>query len=164
MNQLNSTVWKNKQPIKKKPLTEEQKEKYKARRRVANRDASYAQAQKDWRNRYFSDPQKNLARAIRRRLYMARKAECKTGKTLDHLGCSWAELKIHLEKQFQPGMNWDNYGQGGWHIDHIQPLCAFDLTKEEHLKIACHYSNLRPLWQHENIAKIQEDIKYSKKW
>lgn len=169
---LNGKVWESQRrqdrlagkKIQRKPISEEQKEQYKQRRRVGNRGPEYAVAQKEWRTKYYSDPQKNLARVVRRRLYMARKAECKTGKTLEYLGCSWAELKLHLEAQFQPGMSWENYGKGGWHIDHIQPLCAFDLTQEEHLKIVCHYSNLRPLWQQENIAKIQEDIKQRRAW
>jgi len=167
-NYLNRFVWKSTREDlraqhrlnRKKKTIEEQREKERARRRVANRGPEYAAAQKAWREKYYSDPQKNLARAVRRRLYMARKVECKTGKTLEYLGCSWQELKQHLESQFKLGMTWDNYGQGGWHIDHIKPLCAFDLTKEEHLKIVCHYTNLRPLWQHENIAKIQEDLTY----
>lgn len=164
-NSLNSEIWhstrrelrRNKIRVETRPTTEEQKQKARERRRVANRGPEYAAAQKAWRDKYYSDPQKNLARAIRRRLYMARKAQCKSGKTLEHLGCSWAELKLHLESQFQEGMTWDNYGQGGWHIDHIQPLCAFDLTREEDLRIVCHYSNLRPLWQCDNIAKIVQD-------
>ncbi len=164
-NHLNGKVWESKRrqdrltgiKIKVKLTSEEQKEKARARRRVSNRGPEYVVAQKEWRNKYYSDPQKNLARAIRRRLYMARKAQCKSGKTLEHLGCSWAELKLHLESQFQEGMTWDNYGQGGWHIDHIQPLCAFDLTSEEDLRIVCHYSNLRPLWQCDNLAKIVQD-------
>lgn len=167
LNYLNKHVWKNTQKelgIRKKYThTEEQKERYKLRRRVGNRGPEYALAQKAWRAQYFSNPQKNLARAVRRRLYMARKARCRTGKTLEYLGCSWAELRTHLESQFKPGMTWENYGITGWHIDHIIPLCAFDLTKEEDLRKACHYTNLRPLWAHENIAKIQQDVKKKKK-
>lgn len=168
---LSNNSWKNTRKEKRelakvnkpKELTiEEKKELNKIRRRVANRGPDYAKAQREQRARYYSDPQKNLARVIRRRLYMARKAGTKKGKTLEYLGCSWAELKLHLESLFKPGMTWDNYGQGGWHIDHIKPLCAFDLTNQEDLKIVCHYTNLQPLWQHENIAKIQQDIQCRK--
>ena len=142
-----------------KPPPQKKKEKEKARRRVANRGPEYALAQKLWRQKYYADPQRNLAKAIRRRLYMAYKSKSKTGKTLEYLGCSWAELKLHLETQFQPGMTWENHGVNGWHIDHIIPLCAVDLENEEEVKKVCHYKNLRPLWARENIAKIQQDIK-----
>jgi len=168
-NKLTNTVWKDsrrelrelKKENKIKLTPEQHKQKEKERRRVSNRGPEYAAAQKVWRKKYFSNPQKNLARAIRRRLYMAYRAQSKTGKTLEYLGCSWQELKQHLESQFKPGMTWENYGVNGWHIDHIKPLCGFDLINPEHLKIVCHYSNLRPLWAQENIAKIQTDVRFS---
>jgi len=30
------------------------------------------------------------------------------------------------------------------HIDHIKPLCGFDLTNPEHLKIVCHFEQIQP--------------------
>jgi len=76
-----------------------------------------------------------------------------TGK---YLGCTNKELKEIIEKQFTPQMNWGNYGVFGWHIDHIIPLAAFDLTKEEHKQVALHHSNLRPLWWEKNISKADQ--------
>lgn len=75
----------------------------------------------------------------------------KTLRTCDLIGCTWAALSKHLEAQFQPGMSWDNMGQ--WHIDHIRPLAAFDLTDIEQMKTACHYTNLQPLWAFDNLSK-----------
>jgi len=69
------------------------------------------------------------------------------------IGCSSLALKAHLESLFQPGMTWDNYGLYGWHVDHIIPLSHFDLTNAEEFKIACHYTNLQPLWAKDNIEK-----------
>lgn len=68
------------------------------------------------------------------------------------VGCKYQELKLHLEKQFKPGMTWDNYGTE-WHVDHIKPLSLFDLTKPEEIKQANHFTNLQPLWAKENILK-----------
>jgi hypothetical protein len=57
-------------------------------------------------------------------------------------------------------MSWGNYGQ--WHIDHIIPLSSFNLLEEQQFKIACHYTNLQPLWAKENLSKgnkiISKDI------
>lgn len=75
-------------------------------------------------------------------------------KTFDRVGLPNVEaLKKHLEGKFKPGMNWENYGFRGWHIDHIKPLSKFDLTDPKQLEKAFHYTNLQPLWWHENLSK-----------
>jgi len=68
-------------------------------------------------------------------------------------GCTINELKIYLEHYFTNGITWDNYGQFGWHIDHIIPCAFFDLTDQTELKQCFHYTNLRPLWRDENLSK-----------
>ena len=60
-------------------------------------------------------------------------------------------------------MSWNNYGYGmdKWNVDHIYPLAAGDCTDPEFLKKVWHYTNLRPLWQPDNIRKgdkIIEDL------
>lgn len=77
----------------------------------------------------------------------------KSAKTIELMGCSSEKLKEHLEGLFQPGMNWDNHGHTGWHIDHIIPCASFDLTKPEEQKKCFHYTNLQPLWWHQNLKK-----------
>ena len=67
------------------------------------------------------------------------------------LGCSIPQFFIHLENQFTEGMEWHNYGK--WHIDHIIPCTAFDLSIESHVKECFHFSNMQPLWASDNIAK-----------
>jgi hypothetical protein len=66
-------------------------------------------------------------------------------------------LRKHLERQFQIGMSWENYGQGmgKWHVDHIVPISVFNFTKPEDIdfkKCWC-LKNLQPMWGHENISK-----------
>lgn len=77
----------------------------------------------------------------------------KGGSAVRDLGCTIPELKAHLERQFRPGMSWENYGPKGWHIDHVQALAKFDLTDRKQFLQACHYTNLQPLWWQENLAK-----------
>ena len=96
-----------------------------------------------------------LAHLLRGRLRIALAQNYKTGSAVRDLGCSIPDLRAHLESLFEPAMTWGNYGigKGKWHIDHIMPLSAFDLTNRQHFLLACHYLNLQPLWGEENIAK-----------
>jgi hypothetical protein len=67
------------------------------------------------------------------------------------VGCNAEELANHLRKLYKPGMTDDNHGD--WHIDHIIPCAAFDLTDTEQAKKCFHFTNLQPLWAHENLSK-----------
>ena len=73
--------------------------------------------------------------------------------TQELLGCSRDKFLQHLESQFTKGMNWENYGLKGWHVDHIIPLSSYDLTNEGEVKKACHFTNLQPLWWFDNLEK-----------
>ena len=84
---------------------------------------------------------------------MALKTKVKNGKSLELIGCSVQQLKEHLQNQFKDGMTWQNHSEKGWHIDHIIPCSAFDLSKEEEQKKCFHYMNLQPLWAWENLQK-----------
>lgn len=105
------------------------------------------------RNRRKTDVLFRLKSSLRTRLWWAIKNNHKTGSAVGNLGCTIEEFKVYLESLFQPGMTWDNWAKDGWHIDHIAPLCRFDLTNPEEFKKACHYSNLQPLWCKENLSK-----------
>ena len=73
----------------------------------------------------------------------------KRSSTAVILGCTFEEFKVHLEKQFWPGMSWENTGE--WHLDHIIPLASAK-TEGETLRL-CHFSNLQPLWGDDNLSK-----------
>ena len=77
--------------------------------------------------------------------------EEKQNRTKQILGYNHIDLKKRIESQFSDGMSWDNYGN--WHIDHIKPLAAFDLTDPVQVAKAFHYKNLRPLHWRQNISK-----------
>lgn len=88
---------------------------------------------------------------LRNRIYYAIKDAQKSKHTLELLGCSIEYLKDYLEKQFEPGMSWDNYGE--WHIDHIIPCSYFDLTDPIQQQICFNFRNLQPLWAKDNNQK-----------
>jgi hypothetical protein len=52
-------------------------------------------------------------------------------------------------------MNWDNYGSGGWEIDHIRPVSSFrfESTDDPEFRDCYALSNLQPLWRKDNMRK-----------
>ncbi len=69
------------------------------------------------------------------------------------VGYTVTDLKKHLQRQFGPGMSWNNYGE--WHIDHIIPINAFNFNSSDDMdfKRCWALKNLQPLWAHENRIK-----------
>lgn len=100
------------------------------------------------REKYKTNPAYNLKIRLRSRLHKVLSGS-KSSSTEKIIGCSYAELVIHIQRQFLSSMSWDN--MGSWHIDHIVPLAS--AKNEEELYRLSHFSNLRPLWSHENMSK-----------
>ncbi len=50
-------------------------------------------------------------------------------------------------------MSWENYGREGWHIDHIIPCAALDLSRPDQQKRCFHFTNLRPAWAKHNEGR-----------
>ncbi len=82
-----------------------------------------------------------------------RKGYKKIGHTVDELGYTPQQLREHLERQFCPGMTWENWGnkEDYWNIDHIRPCNTFRVGEQPSIVSAL--SNLRPLWRSENIHR-----------
>jgi hypothetical protein len=95
---------------------------------------------------------KSLVRLIKKKksFHNLSKSKC--------IGRSTKEFEEYIQSKFREGMNWENYGQYGWHIDHIKPLSLFDLTNPEEFKIANHYTNIQPLWATTDIARQHGDF------
>jgi hypothetical protein len=128
----------------------------------ANRERHNVAARKNVKRRLVTDINFRLRKRLVGRLGVAlrkqlRRATKDSGnrpsRAVRYLGCSMNDFCKHMEALFTPGMSWDNWSQMGWHIDHILPLSSFDLTDPAQVAIACHYSNLQPLWAGENISK-----------
>ncbi len=120
-------------------------------------------------NKYYKNKRKTdilykLSSILRIRLNTAIKKNYKSGSAVKDLGCSINKLKHYLEKQFylhpktNIEMTWENYGLFGWHIDHIKPLCSFDLTDRKQFLEACNYTNLQPLWIEDHNVKTTKDL------
>jgi hypothetical protein len=107
---------------------------------------------KTWhKNKLRTDPNFKILCNLRTRIYSAVKDFSKSAHTMELMGCSISFLKKHLEKQFQPGMTWENYGK--WHIDHRTPCADFDLIKPGEQKVCFNWFNLQPMWAIDNLRK-----------
>lgn len=106
--------------------------------------------------KYHTDPlfrlKTNMRNSIKK--YVSRKSI----PTQSIVGCSWEELKQHIESQFSDGMTWDNHSQFGWHIDHKIPLSS--AKTDEELYVLNHYTNLQPLWWRDNLSKSDKIVEY----
>lgn len=103
------------------------------------------------RGRRSTDPAFRLARVLRSRLFAALRGELKADTTMNLVGCSLEALIDHLERQFSEGMTWTNAGT--WHVDHITPVAAFNMSEPEEQKKCFHWTNLQPLWGEDNMKK-----------
>lgn len=102
--------------------------------------------------RKMQKPAYRLRVYLRNRLGQALRGEYKSARTLELLGCTIEFLREHLEKQFVPGMTWENYGPV-WHVDHILPCAEFHLQHSEEQEICFHWTNLQPLFAKDNLSK-----------
>jgi len=79
----------------------------------------------------------------------------------DLVGYTISELRLHLEKKFQDGMSWGNYGrsQGDltkeWELDHYVPISHFKFSspEDEEFKNCWSLKNLQPKWAIDNRKK-----------
>lgn len=165
--------------IRKKQYYEKHKEESKVwckqyREKHKEESKKYQQTHKGRRNQQRNQRKKEdlnfkLEEILRCRLRSALKGNFKSGSAVADLMMSISNFKLYLEERFcsnpETGemMTWKNYGYYGWHIDHIVPLSAFDLTKREELLKACHYTNLRPMWAKQNMSEHDRGMSIRKK-
>ena len=107
----------------------------------------------EWDAQYRSLPKSRLDQRMKTAIKIALKGN-KAGRSWESLvGYTLEDLRIHLERQFLPGMSWDNFGN--WHIDHIVPKASYryDNDNDPDFRACWALTNLRPLWAEENLSK-----------
>lgn len=117
------------------------------------------------RNKEKTDELYRLKKRLKRRVYdiMRQNNWTYNDKKDKYIGCSYRELKKYIEKQFEPGMTWDNNTTHGWHIDHTIPMSLAE--NEEEAARLNYYTNLKPMWAKDNLSKgnrIQIDKRIKK--
>jgi len=153
-----------------KPKYQERAKKYYAanREKIKAKSKKYAQENKGKINvrlrEYFKKKRKTnsnfrLQRNMTTAVYASLKGNKQKRSWEELVGYSLIELKQHLESKFLDGMTWSNCGD--WHLDHIKPICAFDITSYacDDFKACWSLSNLRPIWAIDNLRKSALDRK-----
>jgi superfamily II helicase len=88
---------------------------------------------------------KSLNYRIKKHLaWRLRHATNKIDSTMNYIGCNIQYVREWLEYNFTEEMNWDNY-ETFWSIDHVIPICNFDLTIENEKYKCWNWSNLIPV-------------------
>lgn len=121
--------------------------------RERNRTDKRRNYMREWDRQYRAIPRNRLDQRMKTAVAIALKGG-KNGRSWEKLvGFTLTDLVKHIERQFLPGMSWENMGE--WHIDHVLPLASFsyDDPHSEEFRAAWALTNLRPLWWRDNIAK-----------
>jgi len=150
----------------KKEYLEKNKDKIKLQRReryLKNKDHYIENNNKRKKEREGTEPlykfYNNVRRNIKRSFF--RNNTLKFKKTLKSeiiIGCSLPEFAKYILLQCPEGTTFENFGQFGYHLDHIIPI-SLAKTQEEVEKL-CHYTNYQPLWCTDNIIKSNKIIEY----
>lgn len=117
----------------------------------------YKQGKPNGRAMYTSE-QRRLINNLRTNLKIALKRKKLSCSLTKLVGSDIGTVTKRLENMFYRRssgevMSWDNYGYWGWHVDHIRPICSFDISDIDEVKKAFHYTNLQPLWREDNQRK-----------
>lgn len=119
---------------------------------AANPDKQRASERKS-KHKRRRDPHVRVFKSVSEQIRVSLKGK-KDGASWEALlGYTRRQLASHIERQFLPGMSWENYGK--WHVDHILASSSFSFTSvdDPEFKACWSLSNLRPLWALDNVAK-----------
>ena len=128
------------------------------RKRVVEQAAAYYQTEEGkkkrriWANAQVKTDWMKLRDRLGNRLHAFAIGKIDSPQNRDTMGCTYAEIRAHIEDQFKDGMSWENYHDKVWEFDHIVPYHAFPTVEEleKHHKIVCWFRNVRPLPPPEN--------------
>ena len=99
-------------------------------------------------NRYKTDINYRLICKTRSRIYKTLKGMTKQSSSINILGIDIDLYRKRLEFQFTPEMKWENI-----EIDHVKPICLFDVSDDEQLREAFNWKNTQPLLKQDHLQK-----------
>jgi len=162
---LNRTIYEQTDNYKEKNKRYRESEKAKETSKKYRQSDNFKQKQTKYRNKKLSTVAGRMERNIRVEMFKVLKSKGlkKSQRLINLIGCGINELIEHLTRNFYKRKNgeemtMDNYSKTGWHVDHIVPVNYFlknyDYGNDKSIERICwHYTNLRPLWAEDNVAK-----------
>lgn len=137
------------------PKNRERRRKYRREYEKKHKKQIAKRRRKRVRERKKTDIHFAITERLRSSFYSAVRLDLKKSSVLTLLGLSVPKFKLYIENQFLVGMDWSNWGHGHgkWNLDHIIPVAAFDMSKEDEQKKCWNYMNFRPLWHRDNLMK-----------
>ena len=102
-----------------------------------------------------TDPNWRLTENMRSGMHGALKGRHKAASTMKIIGCTAEALFKHLQScaSWRPWMTRENYGVGGWDVDHIIAISKWDYGCPLQFVLCWDKSNLQPM---EHIANIKK--------
>lgn len=104
------------------------------------------------RNRSKVDPKFKISGALRNRLRRFINTEYKSANFTQLLGCTYEDLMLWLEFQFESDMNLNNHGEL-WHYDHVIPCSLFNQSDSYEQEKCWHWTNIKPMYKSDNMSK-----------
>ena len=134
---------------------------YRIKWRAENPEKVSEQRKKDmktYHKKNRDDPIYKLHQNMRSGMNSALKGRHKSASTMVIIGCTVVELFEHLESctSWEPWMTRENYGAGGWDVDHIIAISKWDDNCPLQFALCWDKSNLQPM---EHIANIKKGAK-----
>ena len=120
---------------------------------LENRDKLITQQREYKNNKYKTDISFRLNCITRSRIRQALYRKTKSISTKEILGRDIDLYKNGLNFNFTPEMIWNNFD-----IDHVKPICLFDISKDDELREAFNWKNIQLLLKHDHQRKVSNLI------
>jgi hypothetical protein len=123
--------------------------------RANNREKIKIERRKWKKYKRATSPNFRLTENMRTALCNTLQGRTKSSSTMKIIGCTSEELFEHFElcSTWESWMTRENYGKGGWDVDHIVPISKWNYDCPLQFALCWEKSNLQPL---EHIANIKK--------
>jgi len=157
-NTQKNRIWRANNPEKPREASRKYREanpEYQRKWNAANPER-IKKCRREWRkHKHETDPNWKLTQNMRSGMNNALAGRSKSAPTMKIIGCTAEALFKHLLScaSREPWMTRENYGKGGWDVDHIIAVQKWDYNCPLQFALCWDKSNLQPM---EHIANIKK--------